>query len=281
MSVRYRCLSGRRFDDAAALAYLDGNRSGVMLTRPGRAGGPPVDLALRLVGDALLTGLWRGPDGTVWVVDAEGRARWSADPFDADAEWGVQELDATLRGITGGPDGVFAWGTRPSDGAGLVRREQGRGWQALPTPGFVVQAMASGASGTWAVGEHGWVAGYRTDRWEVVGTVERALVSVAATGEGFLAGTDDGRVIRGDLAGHEVVGEVPGAAHAVAWWMGKVWVGAGSTGLWAGTGGFDVVRADRACRSLEAHEALLIGCDAVLCSTEDGARFPAVGRDAV
>jgi len=279
VSGRYRCLSGSRFDDAAALAYVGPAESGVLLTRPGRPGGPPVELGLRLVRPTLLTGLWRSPAGRVWVVDRDGWVRWCDDPWPHDAPWGQLELDLAFRGVTGAGEEAWAWGDRPSDGASLVRRYDGRKWKPVTAPGFAVRAMACGEH-TWAVGHDGWVARYDVDRWTVLAAAPgRELVSACVVPGGVIVGAADGEVFQGGVDGFRTVAKVGGPALALASWRGAVWVGCGPAGLFRCDGAVaTLVRADRACRSLEAHEHLLIGCDEVLCSSPDGARFPAVGR---
>jgi len=286
MSGTYRCLSGRRFDDAAAIGYLGPQRSCVVLTAPGPPGGPPVSLAARLVVPTLLTGLWRDPSGRVWVVDRDGVVRWCDDPWPDDARWAEQPLDLVFRGIVGGDEGVvWAWGRRRSDGASLVRRFVGGEWKPVTAPGFDVRAVAvgRGAEGdeeVWLVGDAGWTARFDGDRWTVVNVGrEVPLACACVTPAGVVVGGEDGNLYRGGAHGFEPVAGVPAPALAVAWWRDRIWVGTGRSGLFAGARGpLASVRTDRQCRSLEAHDHLVIGCDEVFCSSPDGQRFPATAR---
>jgi len=284
MSGTYRCLSGRRFDDAACLGYLGPERSCVVLTAPGTPGGPPVRLAARLVVPTLLTGLWRSHEGRVWVTDRDGVVRWCDDPWADEAQWAQQELDLVFRGIAGAGDGtVWAWGTRRSDGAGLVRRYDTKAWRAVTAPGFAVRAVSASAAGVWLAGADGWVARYDTDRWTVVSVGrEVPLTSVCvdpADPERVFVGAEDGNVYAGGVHGFEPFAGVPAPVHAVAHWRDRLWVGAGGAGLYAGQRGpLPVVRADRHCRSLAVGDHLMVGCDEVICSSPDGEAFPATGR---
>jgi len=288
MSGHYRCLSGPRFDDAAALGYLGPERSCVVLTAPGLPGGPPVRLGVRLVVDTLLTGLWRSPTGSVWVTDRDGWVRWSDDPWPDDARWAQQCLDLAFRGIVGGEvvtegavgEQVWAWGARPSDGASLVRRYAAEAWRPVTAPGFAVNAVAIGGAGVWLAGADGWLARYDTDRWTLISIGREVPLTALWVGDDtVLAGGADGNIYEGGVHGFTPVAGVPAPIQAVARWGGRLWAGAGAAGLFAGVRGpLAQVRADRAARSLEAHEQLVIGCDEVLCSTPDGLRFPATGR---
>jgi hypothetical protein len=276
---RYRQASGPSFRDVAALGYLGPSQSAVVLVRPTPSDPSPLGFGVRCTVSTLMTGLWRAPDGTVFTVDRDGRARWAADPWDAEG-WLQQELDLCFYGVTGvSSSHVWAWGDRPSDGASLVRRWDGRDWKPITAPGFSIGAASVGDA-PWVAGEHGWVARFDGDRWTAVriaGAVD--IVAMHATGSSVCVVDRDGRLYQGDVSGFEAVGQVPVAPSAVASWRGALWVGAGSKGLWRVVDGVaECVRADRHCRSLDAREELVVGCDDVISGSPDGVRFPATGR---
>lgn len=299
---RYRASSGPRFLESASLGYLDRGRSAVVLVRPTPGARTPVELGVRCVVPTLLTGLWRADDGSVFVADRDGFVRWSADPWD-DARWQQQELDLVFHGVQGASSRhVWAWGQRPMDGASLVRRYDGRSWKAVGAPGFGIAAIAVGDQ-VWCAGEGGQLARFDGSGWTVLALADGVdLVALHApparsdlegarplrhpyeTGaHGVVVAAADGRVLHVQVDASaervRVVGQVPVRPFAVAVWRGAVWVGAGEQGLWQLTdGAARCVRDDRLCRSLDARDELVIGCDDVISGSPDGARFPATGR---
>ncbi len=280
---RYREASGRSFLDCAALGYLDGDRSAVVLVKESPGSPMPVELGVRCVVPTLLTGLWRADDGTVFTADRHGFVRWNADPWRGDS-WQQQELDLVFHGVVGENERhVWAFGVRSSDGASLLRRFDGREWKAVAAPGFGIAAMAVGRR-VWCAGEGGHLARFDGTGWTLLQLADGLdLVALHAGPAGVVAAASDGsiRVVPDDDDSDQVrvLGTVPVRPHAVAIWAGAVWVGAGELGLWRLVDGRAAcVRADRACRSLDARHDLLVGCDDVISGTSDGARFPATGR---
>jgi hypothetical protein len=288
---RYRQASGPSFLDSAALGYLDGGRSAVVLVRATPQAPTPVELGVRCLVPTLLTGLWRAPDGAVFTADRDGFVRWSADPW-GDQGWQQQELDLVFHGVHGHTSRhVWAWGVRPHDGASLLRRFDGRTWKAVGAPGFAVAAMSVGAQ-VWCAGEGGQLARFDGSGWTVLQMADGAdLVALHGPDDapGVLVAAADGRIVHcGDPdpaapgAGAppvRVLGQLPVRPHAVAWWRGEVWVGAGEQGLWCLRDGEPTcVRADRRCRSIDARSELVLGCDDVISGSPDGVRFPATGR---
>ena len=93
---------------------------------------------------------------------------------------------------------------------------------------------------------------------------------------------EDGAFGRVTPEGLQILGEVEGAT-AIAVWGGRIWIGAGANGLWrAGGGELVCVRDDRPCVGLEAHaDSLLVACSDIVCSTDDGERFPGGCRGAL
>ena len=280
---RYRQASGRSFLDCAALGYLDGDRSAVVLVRETPGAPTPVELGVRCVVPTLLTGLWRADDGTVFTADGQGFVRWSSDPWCGD-RWQQQELDLVFHGVAGEHERhVWAWGGRPSDGASLLRRFDGRAWKAVAAPGFRIAAMAVGR-GVWCAGEGGHLARFDGTGWTVLQLGDGLdLVALHAGPGGLVAAAADGSILgvpdedeRDPVC---LLGAAPVRPHAVAVWRGAVWVGGGDQGLWRLAGGeATCVRPDRHCRSLDARHELVIGCDEVISGSSDGARFPATGR---
>lgn len=279
MSRRYRQASGPSFRECAALGYLSADRSAVVLVRPTPVGPTPLAFGVRCVVDTLMTGLWRAPDGTVFTVDRDGVVRWAADPWNVDG-WLQQQLDLCFLGVTGAASGqeVWAWGVRGHDGASLLRRWDGREWRPIGAPGFGIAAACVG-NAPWVAGEEGWVARFDGGGWTAVRVGEIDIVAVHAVGDVLYAADADGQLWMGDETGFGGCGRVPARPLALAAWRGSLWVGAGGQGLFRVTeGDATCVRSDRHCRSLEARDELVIGCDAVISGSPDGERFPATGR---
>ncbi len=276
--MRYSHASGTSLYDCVFLAHGPATGAVVAVRRAPPESATPLDVGLRLEG--AFTGLWRSPSGQVWATDRDGvvwhaRALWGPEA----GKWTRQDLDLDPGGVVGAADdAVFVWGTRRSDGACLVRGWDGRSWKPFPSPPFAVLALDVRA-GLVAVGEDGWFGRLDGPQWTVVHTGTSAdLLAVDGSERQVVAGAADGSVLVGDITGFSMRFRVPGPALAVARWQGALWAGAGEHGLFREGA---LVRDDRRCNALEAHDELLVGCDDVVCSTPNGARFPAAGRGVV
>ncbi len=278
---RFIAASGTSLFDAAFLAEArDGSRWVGVLRRAPPDSPTPLDLGFRLGTRERTSGLWRDPEGGLWVCGPRG-VRTNRDPWGPESDlWELRELDAALEGITGVDRRcVLTWGVRASDGASVLRLFNGARWNPLPGPGFAVRSCAIlGPDRIWVCGEH-------TARWDGAGwaVLDDPGLAIHATMDAApLLLRPDGRFGRVTAEGFVHLGSLEGAV-AIAAWAGAIWLGAGPRGLWVWEGGtLRCVRADRRCVGLEAHpEALLIACTDVIASTEDGERFPAAARGAL
>lgn len=271
---RFLTASGPSLFDAAFLGEA-GGAWWVGVVRRARQPAPmPLDIGVRHASRKRLTGLWRSPTGQLWLAGEEGVSR-NPDPWGPDgAEWTTQNLDAQLTGITGVDDRcVLARGIRPSDGHHVLRLFNGSRWNPVASPGFPLHAMEISAP------DRIWMAGEGIARWDGEGLhvleLPGFIAITAPSDDRVVAVRRDGVFGRVTLDGFEELGQIEGAC-AVAIWRGRIWIGAGSNGLWRVGGGEVVcVREDRHCIALEAHEdGLLIACADLVSSTADGERFP-------
>lgn len=263
--------TGPSISDAAFLAENAGKWwVGVARKTAGR-----IDYGIRMSSPSELTGVWRDPDGTLWVSGADGRIHHSADPWGLDAgSWHVRELDASLTGITGVHGTcVLARGVRASDGVHVLRWFDGRKWNAIGGPGIEIAAMHLTSERRIWVGGTG-VARWDGEGWEVLET-PRVVAIHAPTDDRVVVVLADGQIARATPNGLEPFAQIERAC-AVAVWRDRIWVGAGRRGLWRLGGGEVVcVREDRHCVSLEAHpDSLMIGCSEIVSWTPDGSAFP-------
>lgn len=270
--------SGTGLDACAWLGRANGASWIGVVRRAPPGARMPLDIGVRLGTRVNLTGVWRGPDGSLWVVGDDGQVRRNTNPWGPEGEqWANQELDAPLTGIRGvDPRCVLVRGIRASDGAHVLRLFNGARWNPVASPEFALSAMDLSAADRIWVGGDG-VARWDGTGWEVLGIDrENPVVALhAPSDDRVLVALADGTFARVTPAGLEPLGRVPGAC-AIAVWRERIWIGAGTGGLWrAGGGELVCVRADRACVALEPHaESLLIACQELIASTVDGVGFP-------
>lgn len=271
---RFLAASGSSLFDAAFLAVAgDAWWVGVVKRAP-KGSKLPLDIGFRLGTKRTLTGIWRDPEGGLWVSGLDG-IRSNASPWGPDADrWERRELDAPLHGITGvDARCVLAWGIRESDGVHVLRLFNGARWNPVGSPGFALKdAHITAPDRIWVCG--GGVARWNGEGWDVL--EQDGFVSIhAASDDAVFVVHESGAFGRVTPAGFETFGVVDGA-RCIAAFQDALWIGAGDEGLWRyAQGELSCVREDRFCVSLEAHEgSLLIGCDDIVASTEDGRRFP-------
>lgn len=272
---RFLAASGISLYDAAFLGEADDGSwwIGLVKKAPPRSR-LPLDIGFRLGTRVRLTGIWRDPDGGVWVSGENG-VRTNPTPWGPDADrWELRELDAPLDGITGvDARCVLAWGIRQSDGVHVLRLFNGARWNPVGGPGFSIAACdLSAPDRIWACG--GGVGRWNGEGWDVL--EEPGLVALhAPSDDRVMVVREDGAFARVTPDGLQILGHVEGAC-AIAIWQDAIWIGAGDNGLWrAGPDGLVCVREDRPCVGLEAHEdTLLVVCSDLVSSTDDGKRFP-------
>lgn len=272
---RFLAASGPSLFDAAFLAEADdGSRWVGIVKKAAPQSRLPLDIGFRLGTRVQLTGLWRDPEGGLWVCGENG-VRTNPTPWGPEADrWELRELDAPLHGITGvDARCVLTWGIRQSDGVHVLRLFNGARWNPVGGPGFSIAACdLSAPDRIWAVG--GGIGRWDGEGWEVLD--EPGIVAVhAPSDDRVVVVREDGSFGRVTPEGLQILGHVRGAC-AIALWGGALWIGAGERGLWrAGDGELVCVRADRPCIGLEAHEdALLVACTDLVSSTDDGKGFP-------
>lgn len=179
-----------------------------------------------------LSGLWRAPDGEVFVADARGAVHHFRDGCAPGARWETHRLGGVVRGVWGTrEDDVWAWSMVP--GGARLHRWDGAQWREVAAPGVVAAMHGVAPDLVYAVGAEGLVAAWDGDRWRRVGApTDRPLSSVfVADAREMYAVGPGGDLLEGSVHGWIGRASFEGPLQSVAVWRGGVLVGAGAAGL--------------------------------------------------
>lgn len=239
-----------------------------------------------------LTGIWRSPDGTVYVSDAtiEGVHKY-VDIFDVERPPEDFPLGVALEGIWGLHDKqVFTWGTRKSTSGEMewpVFCFDGNSWTEMPMPGFPVMAMHGlTVDSVIAVGFHGSICLWNGSKWEPLAspTVEVLnSVFVVSPDEVYACG-GNGSLLRGSLRDWQTVAKMPEgmSSYGVAKFKDQVYVAGGSLGLFrweAGANELEFFKENIRATSFDTREDLVITADNLIAGTTDNLHFSGCAID--
>jgi len=269
--------SGDRASDCAAIVqrypeadgcYRPGRgESFVCVVRDGR-------MRLEIGGACWFTGLWRGPDRTLYVSDCAGQVHWL--PRGEGTRWQSAQLPGALLGLWGLDDrAVWCWGTRGD--AGVLYRFDGEAWGEVASPGVVVAMHGVDPSLVVAVGRGGLVARWDGAAWSAMRSpVTETLHGVCVRSEDamYAVGTE-GAFLEGSAWGWALRERRDHLLYSVGSFRDAVYVGAPfPDGLLALTpAGLATVHRELDPYQFDARADLLLANPYLLASTDDGERW--------
>lgn len=262
--------------------------SWVIHFKPSGPGGKELGTVYKYGNAVWLTGLWRSPEGPVYVSDSDGVVRIWLDfeqKREEGAAWEEVKLDARLSGLWGlSDDCVFTWGKVGDDDR--MFRYDGRTWHPIPSPGHVSVLHGLSPDFVYAVGYGGLMARWDGHAWTPVRlSVESHFTGLFVAGQDEMyATTEDGELWEGTSHGWAKRAESPEPLLDVAKFQGEVWVAGGEEGLLklkGGTNELECVKPNIEATSFEVRSRLLITTKDIIIHTDDGVKFGGYGRSAL
>ncbi|MFY1829224.1 hypothetical protein ACN47A_25120 [Myxococcus fulvus] len=278
---------GQRYDEERGFKPFE-SECWVMRLWPKEGGG--LNTSTHLGSTGWLTGLWRSPEGAVFVSSGtDEKVLFHPDmQGDPDRKFENMELDVSPNGVWG-LDGrfVLAWGST-FEGTHHVYRYDGKAWKELPAPDFEVRAMHGLAPDfILAVGTGGGAARWDGHAWKRIPMpTDEVLNSIFVAGEDeFYATGGSGSLLEGSTHGWGRIAESPVRGmplFGVAKWKGELWVAAGQFGLFKRVdtqNRIECIKPNLWSVDIDARQDLIISCRDFIATTVDGKNFIAGGRD--
>jgi hypothetical protein len=261
------CFIAQRFEDARGDFRPEHGECFVCTVTPRRT-------RLEIGGQRWLTGIWRAPEGSIYVSELSGRLHVLPA---RNTRWTVLGLEGALSGVWGLDErNVWVWGFREHERERqpTLHYFDGNCWSSVTPPGSIVAMHGTTLEHVIAVGHRGLIARYDGASFRCLESPVRetlSSVSVASASEAYAIGPS-GVLLRGSAEGWWILERLEHPLQAVAAHRGALYAGAPwPAGLMKRKrAGLASVDREKQVFQMESREELLLATPGAVLSSPDG-----------